>query len=160
MKKYKAVNAGLLRKNLVWLLAAHIVFGFIEVFLYNFVLTVFLYELLLAWGCYYSYMTLSKYSTYLYIFGMTLMPVLGIYNFLAITSAVWYKCFAFVLQIGLYVYGGVVKLTQSLRRWLKAKEENEKKMKEKSIKAEIMKVLDERGDKPKGVITDDTHGPR
>ena len=130
MKKYKAELSRRLRENIAWMLAAHIVFVFLEVFYYNFVFMVLAYELLCFWLCYYSYMTLHWLSCWCYIVLMAAMPVMGVYNIITLSAGSYLKPLVYVAQIGACVFGGVFKLSQAQRAWLKAKEENAKKVAE------------------------------
>lgn len=131
MKKYKAKHARLVRLNLAWLLTFHIIFCMLEVFYYEFVFKVFASELFYMWLGYYSYMTMSWYSTYIYIVIMALAPIVGIYSVVEVSHYHFVKSVVYTLQLGIYAYFGVYKLSITWQEWLKAKKENELKLEEK-----------------------------
>lgn len=139
MKKYKAKKARLVRENLAWLLAFHIAFCMLEVFVYEeFVFKVFAFELFYMWLAYYSYMTLSWYSTYIYIGVMAMAPIIGLYSVFDINHYHFFKSCIYTFQLGIYAYFGVYKLLDQWRQWLKAKKENELKLEEiKKLEKEV-----------------------
>ena len=73
-----------LRACLVQNLVMHAGFLVLEVFMYNFLITLFLSELLFIWLSYYNYMRLNTCTIYLYIVLMIAQPALGVFNILAV----------------------------------------------------------------------------
>ena len=78
MKKYRASEARRLREFMAHMLFAHILFAFMEVFVYNFMVLNLAFELFYMWVCYFAYMTLNKCACYGYIFLMFTAPISGV----------------------------------------------------------------------------------
>jgi hypothetical protein len=78
MKKYKASEARKLRDFIAKLLFFHLLFAFLEVFLYDIQISLIGAELFYMWVCYYCYMTLNKCTCFFYVFLMFVAPVSGI----------------------------------------------------------------------------------
>lgn len=118
-KEFKAKRARLLRQHLVYMMAAHACFLGLELFVYNFVLFLFLFELVYLWACYFSYMTLDKCACYSYIALMCQAPVLGAWDvlFVGLTPM---NVILYIGQVAVYGYFGAYTTLLKVRAWTSA----------------------------------------
>ena len=78
MKKVSGREAEKVREHLSFMVFAHCFFLMLELFFYNMLVTMVLWEVFYLWLVYYSYMTLHECATYGYIGVMFLAPATGI----------------------------------------------------------------------------------
>ena len=76
----------------------------LEIFFYNFMLTMIITEIFYFWLCYYNYMTLSKCPliSYVVLIGLSLTQVLRVLD-----VGVGMPMLLYICQLGLYAYFGV-----------------------------------------------------
>lgn len=130
MKKYRAREARKLREFIAHMLFAHILFAFLEIFVYNFLVLTFATELVFMWVCYYSYMTLNKCACCVYICLMFTAPVSGIMGIFNVGKGI--KPFLYLGQLCIYGYCGGFLLLNHMLRWTRAKSQAEQMSKQNS----------------------------
>lgn len=104
MKKFRGREAEKIREHLSFMIFAHCFFLFMEIMVYNVLVTIVISELFYTWLCYYVYMTLNDCLAYSYIGLMFIAPVTGIFRVLDVglgLSTLLYLC-----QLGVYGYCG------------------------------------------------------
>lgn len=95
MKKFRAREAEKVREHLSFMIFAHCCFLFLEVMVYNVLVTMVISEVFYLWLVYYAYMTLSECMVYSYIGLMFIAPVTGIFRVLDVglgLSTLLYLC--------------------------------------------------------------------
>ena len=119
-KVFKAKRASAVRQHLLCMMAAHACFLGLELFVYNFVLFLVIFELVYLWVCYYSYMTLDKCACYSYIALMGQAPILGAWDvlFVGLTPM---NVILYIAQCAVYGYFGAYTTLHKVQLFMNAK---------------------------------------